>query len=273
MSRSLRVGILQFGSSREKARNLEKVFSLLRKVEADVVVLPEYSMFPMEGRAPSEVYEDSEGLDGPWVAEFGRFARENSTYVLVTLLERASYPKVYNTAALVSPEGRVATAYRKIHLFDALGARESDYVVPGSSPSEVVEIRGVRVAIAICFDLRFPELFRYYALRGAEVVLVPSAWYSGPLKEEALEVLSRARASENVYYLVVADQYGPRFVGRSMVVDPLGVVALDLGVGEKYYEYEIDAGYVHEVRRSLPLLDLRREDVYTLRLAAGLGPD
>ncbi len=262
--------MLQFGSSGDKVRNLERMLSLMKKVEADLVVLPEYSMFPIEDQSPGEVYEGSEGLDGPWVAEFKRFARENSSHVLVTLLERASYPRVYNAAALVSPEEEVVSVYRKVHLFDALGFRESDYVVPGASPSDIVEVAGVRVAVAICFDLRFPELFRHYALRGAEVVLVPSAWYSGPLKEETLAFLSRARASENVYYLVVADQYGPRFVGRSMVVDPLGTVVLDLGVGEKYLEYEIDVDRVYEARRTLPLLSLRREDLYARRSAAEL---
>ncbi len=242
---------------------------MMKRVEADVVVLPEYSMFSVVDQSPSEVYEGSEELDDPWVTKFKRFAKENSSYVLVTLFERASYPKVYNSAALVSPGEEVVTVYRKIHLFDALGIKESDYVIPGTSPSEVVEIARVRTAIAICFDLRFPELFRYYALRGAEVVLVPSAWYSGPLKEETLGFLSRARASENVYYLVIANQYGPRFTGRSMVVDPLGVVVLDLGIGEKYQEYEIDVDYVHEARKALPLLSLRREDVYSLRFAPG----
>lgn len=264
MGRSLRVGVLQFGSTPNKRANLEKVFLLAKKVEADIVVLPEYSMLAPTGRTPEEVYGESEDLGGLFVSEFKRFAREFSTHVLVTLFERAVYPKVYNTAAVISPREEVVPVYRKLHLFDALGYRESDYVLPGDAPSEVFEIGGSRAAAAICFDLRFPELFRYYALQGAELVFVPSAWYSGPLKEETLEFLARSRASENAYYVVVSNQFGPGFTGRSMVVDPLGTVALNLGVGEKYVEYEVDVDYVHEVRRSLPLLSLRREDVYSL---------
>ncbi|MEM2006045.1 MAG: carbon-nitrogen hydrolase family protein [Sulfolobales archaeon] len=269
MSRALRVGILQFGSSPSKRANLEKVFLLIKKVEADIVVLPEYSMLALSGRTPEEVYGESENLEGPYISEFKRFAKEFSTHVLVTFFEKAEYPRVYNTAVVLSPREEVIAVYRKLHLFDSLGYRESEYVTPGNAPSRVFEVRSCRAAVAVCFDLRFPEVFRYYALLGAEVVFVPSAWYSGPLKEETLEFLSRSRASENVYYVVVANQFGPTFTGRSMVVDPLGVVLLDLGIGEKYAEYEIDVDYVHEARRILPLLSLRREDVYSLKFNFG----
>ncbi|MDW8082758.1 MAG: carbon-nitrogen hydrolase family protein [Sulfolobales archaeon] len=268
LGKYLRVGILQFGSSTDKIRNLERIFSIVKKVEADVVVLPEYSMFAIENLSPPEVHERSEDLDSFYLSEFRRFARENSVYVLTTIFERASHPKVFNTAVLISPHEEIVAIYRKIHLFNAYGVRESDYMVAGDSPSKVTDLAGVRAAIAICFDLRFPELFRHYALQGAEVVFVPSAWYSGSLKEETLEFLSRSRASENTYYLVVANQFGQKFAGRSMVVDPLGVVLLDLGIGEKYVEFEIDLNYVYEARRTLPLLSLRREDIYTLKFTS-----
>jgi len=266
LSRTLRVGILQFGSYPSKRANLEKIFLLIKKVEADIVVLPEYSMFTLSGRTPEEVYRESEDLEGPFVSEFKRFAKEFSTYVLVTFFEKARYPRVYNTVVVLSPREEVVAVYRKLHLFDSLGYRESEYVTPGNTPSKVFEVRSCRAAIAVCFDLRFPEVFRHYALQGAEVVFVPSAWYSGPFKEETLEFLARSRASENVYYVVVSNQFGPTFTGKSMVVDPLGVVLLNLGIGEKYVEYEVDVDYVYEARRVLPLLSLRREDVYSLRL-------
>lgn len=267
MGRSLKIGVLQFSSSTNKIANLEKVFSLTKKVEADVVVLPEYSMFTIGDQSPEEVYSNSEDLSGPLISKFKRFARDVSAHVIATLFERATYPKVYNTAVVLSPKEDIMVAYRKLHLFDALGYRESDYVVPGDSPSEIFDIKGSKAAIAVCFDIRFPELFRYYAILGAEVVFVPSAWYSGPLKEEILEVLSRSRAIENTYYVVIANQTGSRFTGGSMIVDPLGVVVLNLGLGEKYVEYEIYTDYVHEVRRSMPVLNLRREDIYSLKLS------
>jgi len=223
-------------------------------------------MFVPDGLSPEEVYALSEGLDGPFLQELSRFAEEFSTYVLAPILERSEKPpKVYNTSVLLSPSGAVVTTYRKLHLMDALGVRESTYVVPGDRPSPVVEVAGARVAIAVCFDLRFPELFRLYALAGAELVAVPAAWYRGPLKEEVLHALARARAIENTVYVAVANQYSDRFTGRSAAVDPLGVVAVDLGIGERYAEVSLDLNYLEEVRRQLPLLSLRREDVYELK--------
>jgi predicted amidohydrolase len=249
-----------------KLGNVERVRRLTRRVEADLVILPEYSMFPPDGLSPEEVYALSEGLDGPFVEEFTRFAEEYSTYVLVPILERSGAPpRVYNTSVLISPRGTAVATYRKLHLMDALGVRESSYVVPGDRPSPVVEVAGARVAVAVCFDLRFPELFRLYALAGAEVIAVPAAWYRGPLKEEVLHTLARARSIENTVYVAVANQFSDRFTGRSAAVDPMGVVLADLGVGERYAEVVLDLDYLGEVRRQLPLLDLRRVDVYELR--------
>ena len=249
-----------------KLGNVERVRRLARRVEADLVILPEYSMFPLEGLSPEEVYALSEDLGGLFLEEVSRFAEEFSTYVLAPVLERSGAPpRVYNTSVLVSPRGAAVATYRKLHLMDALGVRESTYVVPGDRLSPIVEVAGARVAIAVCFDLRFPELFRLYALAGAEVVAVPAAWYRGALKEEVLHVLARARAAENTVYVAVANQYSDRFTGRSTAVDPLGVAMVDLGVGERYAEVVLDLDYLEEIRKQLPLLSLRRVDVYELR--------
>jgi len=262
MAREFTVGLLQFGSTLDKSKNLEKISSMLKRVNADVIVIPEYSMFPISTLTPEEVFNLAEYVDGPYVTGLAKLAREHSTYFLATYFERAQRPKVFNSASLISPSGDVLTTYRKVHLFDAYGYRESDYMMPGSKPSDVIQVKNVNVAVAICFDIRFPELFRTYALRGAELVLIPSAWYRGPLKEETLAFLARARAHENTIYIALAVQYSPEFTGRSMVVDPLGTVLLDLGIGEKYVEFKIDVDYIHEVRKALPVLNLRRPELY-----------
>ncbi|MCC6032873.1 MAG: nitrilase, partial [Desulfurococcaceae archaeon] len=129
-----------------------------------------------------------------------------------------------------------------------------------------VDIGKAKIAVAICFDIRFPELFRIYSLNGAELVVIPSAWFKGPLKEETLSFLARARAHENTIYVAVAVQYGDEYTGRSLVVDPWGTQILDLGVGEKYYELDVDIDLVSEVRKKLPVLQLRRTDLYRLYL-------
>ncbi len=256
----MRLGIAQVGSTADKYGNVMRLASLIRG-EPDLVVAPEYLMTPISGLPPAKVYEAAETIEGRYVDKLARVASEYSTWMVGHMFERASYPKVYNTALLIDPGGNVKAAYRKMHLFDAFGYRESDYMEPGDTPSPIVRIGDVNVAIAICFELRFPELFRLYALRGADLIVVPTAWYRGPLKEEMLSLMARARAHENTVFVAVADQYGPEFVGRSMLVDPLGVVMADLGIGERYVELRVDPSAVAEARKSLPLLDLVRSDI------------
>ena len=262
----IRVGILQFGAVKSKERNLAKIKSLIKSPMADLIVLPEYSMYDVVSCRPEEVLSIAEPLSGPFVRGLAKVAREYSTYLVAGVIERAD-ASVFNTAVVLSPSGDLVGKYRKVHLFDAYNYRESEYFSPGDSPSPVIDVGKARIALAICFDIRFPELFRMYAVSGAEVVVVPSAWFRGPLKEETLAFLARARAHENTVYLALSVQYSKDFTGRSMVVDPLGVIIADLGVGEKYAEVLIDLDYIGEARKTLPVLKLRREDIYDLKRA------
>lgn len=264
MGSVLRVGIAQVASHGGKPVTLSFIRRLLQssKVEANIIVFPEYIMADPTGVDRWRIYSVSEELDGRWVGFFAELAREYGAHVLTTLFERGEGDRAFNTSVIVSPKGEVKAVYRKVHLFDALGYRESKVLAPGSSASPVFAIGSARAAMAVCFDLRFPELFRRYALEGAELVLVPSAWYRGPYKEEMLRFLAQARAHENTYYVVVASNPGERFVARSMLVDPLGLVRADAGLGEKYVEVEVDLDYVREVREHLPVLRLRRPEVY-----------
>lgn len=264
MDRILKVGIVQMGSVKDKESNLSKIARFMSRCSADVVVIPEYSMFPLSDMTPEEAYMLAEPLDGPYLMNLSKLAVEHSVYLIATLFERANYPKVFNVATLISPSGNILGVYRKTHLFDAYNYSESKYMVAGDKLSPILDIKGVKTALAICFDLRFPEVFRSHALSGAEVIFTPSAWYGGSLKEEVYISLARARASENTVYLVIANQYSREFIGRSLIVDPLGVILCDLGIGEKYLEFPIDVDFVHEVRRSLPLLNLRRRELYQL---------
>lgn len=266
-TRKLRLGILQFSSLANKNETLNKLSKLLKDVTADVVVLPEYAAFNLVRLKPEEAYAMADGLEGEFIKFFSGLAREFSSYFVVTTFEKSSEPpKIYNTAVVIKPDGEIASTYRKTHLFDAYGYRESDYSVCGEEASPVVDIGKAKIAIAICFDIRFPELFRIYSLNGAELIVVPSAWFKGPLKEETLSFLARARAHENTVYVAVAVQYGEEYTGRSLVVDPWGTQILDLGVGEKYSEIDIDVDLVYEVRKKLPVLQLRRVDLYCPKL-------
>jgi deaminated glutathione amidase len=142
-------------------------------------------------------------------------------FVAAVLWEKVpGHDKVYNVLAVFDPNGELATVYRKLHLFDALSVRESDRMLAGQAPPPVVSICGVKVGLAICYDIRFPELVRYLARQGAELLLVPAAWYAGPLKEDHWLTLLRARAIENTCYAAGAVLTGKSFIGRSAAFDP-----------------------------------------------------
>lgn len=194
-------------------------------------------------------------------------AREHGTAIVAGTFEPMA-GRVYNTAVAISSEGELKAAYRKIHLFDSFGARESDLVAPGDVPV-VVELAGLRVGLITCYDVRFPELARALVDEGAEVFAVIAAWGSGPMKEEHWVTLVKARAVENTTWTVAVGQapnpaakdgFG---VGRSMLVDPMGVARHDLGAAHAVQIGEIDPGVTESVRSALPSLRHRRPDIFS----------
>ena len=158
---------------------------------------------------------------------------------------------------LVADRGELVAVYHKVHLYDAFAYLESDLVEPGTETPPVVEIDGVPIGFATCYDLRFPELFRVLVDRGAQVLAVASAWVAGPLKEEHWLTLLRARAIENTSYVVAADQSGRKGIGRSAAFDPMGLPLLDLGTADG----------VHRRRRRVAGPD-RRGAAHAARAAA-----
>ncbi len=260
------VGIVQMSSSSCKADNIRKLITVLEKNldKADLVIVPEYFMFFDKSMFsnPDIILQVSEDLQGQFIRSLINICCEFSINLLSTMFLRSGN-KIYNSAILISRDLSIVTIYNKIHLFDAYGYSESSLFSNGFTPSKIVRVQDLNVGIAICFDIRFPELFRVYALSGADVVLIPAAWFRGDYKEEILRFLAQARAHENGMYIVVCDQYSDLFVGRSMVVDPHGIVVMDLGYGEKYVEYRLDRSVVSQVRDRVPVLRLRRPLSYS----------
>ena len=177
--------------------------------------------------------------------------------------------RAYNTSVLIGPDGRILSEYRKLHTFDITLAdgkafRESDRVCPGESMETVTTELGV-FGISICYDVRFPELYRLLALKGAQVIFVPAS-FTKETGEAHLEALLRARAIENGCYLVSAAQTGtkPAYTayGNSMVIDPWGRVTARAGTEPGILYGEIDLTYEEEVRRQMPSLKNRRSDLY-----------
>jgi predicted amidohydrolase len=151
-----------------------------------------------------------------------------------------------------------------LHLYDALRFKESDKLMRGKGIEKPVRTRTGSVGLMICYDLRFPEMSRILTVKGADVLVAPSGWVAGEMKEEHWQTMIKARAIENGSYVVAPDQVGNIYCGRSMVVDPFGVVLVDMGQREGVKVVEIDKSRVQQVRRSLPLLKNRRTDVYKL---------
>ena len=264
MTRELTIGLAQVKGCRTKEHSLKKAVKTAEKMrDADIIVYPEYLMFDPTG-VPGRLYLFSaETLDGPWVHTFSKMAREKSVYILTTMFEKImDNRRVYNTAVLINDVGEVIGAYRKTHLFDAYDYRESRVIKQGNELSGIYDVRGIKIGLAMCFELRFPEVFRASALRGAEAILVPMAWYKGHLKEEMLKTMIQARAHENTVYIATSSLVGENFVGRSMIAHPYGHVLIDAGPWENYVEQKISTEEIMEVRKALPLLQLRRRELY-----------
>jgi predicted amidohydrolase len=266
----LRVAAIQMTSGGDVERNHRVAERLVRRAAASgarVAVLPEKWHFIHDDRRSREA---AESLDGPstglardWAAELGL------TIVAGSVIERGPDGRSYNTSVLIQPNGEVTAVYRKLHLFDVevggVSYRESDGVRPGD---RIVSgfAAGRRIGLSICYDLRFPELYRRLALEGAELLAVPSA-FTAATGRDHWEVLLRARAIENQAFVVAANQYGThangnRSYGRSMVVDPWGVVLAQAGDGEAVVLADLDFGRRSEIRARLPALGHRRSDVY-----------
>jgi predicted amidohydrolase len=223
---------------------------------AELVVFPEAATVSQD-RAESRMVL-AEPLDGPFVSRLAEAARQHHIAVVLGTFEPADETHVYNTVAALGPDGSLLGSYRKIHLYDAFDDRESARVRAGDGTLLTFPLGGFRMGVMTCYDLRFPEIARALVDAGSEVILVPTAWVRGPLKEEHWEVLLRARAMENTVYALGAGKIGPRHIGYSLVVDPMGVVVARAGEEETLLFAELSHGRLQRVRARLPSLEHRR---------------
>ena len=214
-------------------------------------------------QSPLELASIAEKIDGEFVLSISKVAKQNSIQVVGTLYEKSPKPnKVYDTSFLVDKNGKVISTYRKIHLYDALGFKESLKLYPGSSITKPVKTDVGKMGMMICYDLRFPEMSRILASSGSEVLVVPSAWVKGKMKEEHWLTINKTRAIENGCYVISPDQVGNIYCGRSVVVDPYGKILLDMKKREGIGIVDISLDTVKQVRQRLPLLRNRRTDIY-----------
>jgi len=276
----MRVALCQLPISPDPAINLGRVAQAVASAArqgADLAVFPEAT----QARFGSDLRGLAEPLDGEFGTGLAALARTSGVALVAGVFEPAPDGRVYNTVAAYSGSGELVAAYRKIHLFDSLGEHESALVAPGSEPV-VADLAGVRAGIATCYDIRFPELARALVARGAELIVVPTAWAAGLFKEEHWVTLVRARAIENTVWVAAAGQVpdpdspptrAPTGVGRSMLVDPMGTVRADLGPWPHVIVAELDRAMITQVRTILPCLEHRRDDVFgPAEPASAAGP-
>jgi len=261
-----KVALGQFQATTDKGANLQRMLALHAEAAAagaDLAVFPEVAMFTTEDRT-FDLTSIAEPLDGPFVTRLREAAVRAGTGVVAGMYESLpSVPgKTHNTAVAIGPDGTLLGAYRKVHMFDAFGYQESAHNQPGDGDLVLFTIAGVRFGLTICYDLRFPELYRALAERGAEVILLPTAWAHGRLKELHLSTLARARAIENTVYFAAADQTGAAMSGNSELIDPMGVTVASIGEVEGLAVGTVDTERVAEVRRKLPSLSHVRHDIY-----------
>ena len=265
----MRVALCQIPVSSRPAVNFKRVRLALAQAAdsgADLAVFPEATQI----RFGSDLRAAAEPLDGPFCSGLAEAARETGIALVAGVFEPGPDGRVYNTAVGYDGAGRLVASYRKLHLFDAYGQRESDLVAPGSVPV-ICTLAGVRTGLEICYDVRFGELSRALAAGGASLIVLPAAWAAGLFKEDHWVTLVRARAIENTVWVAAVGQVpdpdepftrAATGVGRSMLVDPLGVVRADLGPAPGIAVAEVDTDLIATVRASLPSLDNRRDDVF-----------
>ena len=251
---TLRVALVQEASDLDPAVNRSRLAGLVPD-GADLVVLPE--AFARDfGAAGSDVSPFAEPVDGAFATEVDKVAAERGTTVVAGMFEPGEDPgRPFNTLVV---RGAAEATYRKIHLYDSFGYRESDRLTAGPLEPVVVEVGGFAVGLMTCYDLRFPELARALVDRGAEVLVVPAAWVAGPRKVDHWRTLARARAIENTVFVAAAAQPGPRYSGHSLVVDPLGDVLAEAGEDAEVVTATLRRDVLDEARRTNPSLANRR---------------
>lgn len=265
----MRFAVAQLVSSEEKQENLLKALDIIAKAKAknvDLVVLPETFMAFISKNSHVLRANIAEPLDGPFVTALSNAAKQHGIHVVCGIYETEPSDAIrcYNTIIVLNDEGKLIHSYRKTHLYNAFSYSESTDIIAGDNRFEPVETKFGKIGVMVCYELRFPEICRSLALKGAEVILVPTAWVNGPMKEEHILAMAKARALENTVFMLVADQVENIYVGRSVIYNPMGVVMASCGEEEGLIFADIDLSVVHAIREKLPCLSQRRPELYEL---------
>ncbi len=259
----MRVSLVQLASSTDSTSNRALVEARLGSLDgsADLVVLPEGTMHDF-GATDHDLSAAAEPLDGPFVAMLAEQARRLDATIVAGMFERPGSDGTgdlpFNTLVAVGPDGSLVATYRKIHLYDSFGYRESDRLSAGDIEPVVIPVGDVRTGLMTCYDLRFPEMGRALVDAGAELFVVPAAWVAGEHKLDHWKTLLMARAVEDTVAVAAAAQGGERYTGHSLVADAWGSIVGEAGDGDDLVEADIDPADIAQARDVNPSLSNRR---------------
>lgn len=256
----MRFALVQLAAGPDAAANRDAIASRLMQLgpddDLDLVVLPEAAMRDF-GTTQDDLAAVAERLDGPFVQLLAAHARRLGTTIVGGMFE-ATDGLPYNTLAVLGPDGVPMRTYRKIHLYDSFGYRESDRLTPGDTVPTVIEVAGRQIGLMTCYDLRFPELSRALIDAGAEAIVVPSAWVQGNGKLDHWRTLLAARAIENTVPILAVDQCNGHYVGHSLAVDGRGAVLAELGEEPATLRGDLDFVDARRIREENPSVANRR---------------
>lgn len=284
MARDLNIACVQFTAvDGEKDATVAKALDLIERAAkqgAKLIVLPEV-WTGLGYSTPTAYKEIAEPIPGPTTDKLGALAKRYGCHIVGSTYESVAGGTMYNTASLIGPDGKVIGLYRKTHLFDAPkrkdikpGMQESDKVTAGDT-LPVFETAIGRIGVSVCSDLRFPEIYRVMALKGADIIVCASAFLSP--RFDHWEFFLRARACENQVFVAASGQVGiePKsgigFVGRSMIVDPWGTIVATASDTECFVAATVDLDFAEKVKGWYPLMDQRRPSMYG-EIVAGAKP-
>lgn len=263
--------LAQMEASPDADANLQKAALAVKEAaetyHGDIIVFPEVYMDAHPAKTSREqILSTAQPLSGTFVKGMQALARQYQIWIVFGMTEPgddASDDRTFNTTVILDSEGSIVKTYHKTHMYDAFGVRETDTYRAGTKLFTPVDTPFGRIGLFVCYELRFPEIARIQALQGAEILLVPAAWYKGDLKSSHWKTLLTARALENTVFVLGCDLYSQdTYMGESMAVDPLGVPFACASEGSRLIPCMVDTERIYEVRKKLSCLENRRSELY-----------
>ena len=256
----MRVAAGQFAVTADWRVNARTCVALMHQAAGQgvsLLVLPE-ALLARDDSDPDLSVKSAQEMDGGFLQLLRDESRHHGLLTTVLTLHVPSGEGRATNTLVAIRQGEVIAQYQKLHLYDAFAMQESRLVDAGRQIPPLIDVDGVRVGLMTCYDLRFPELALALALNGAEVLVLPTAWVRGPMKEYHWSTLLAARALDTTCYIVAAGECGTRNIGQSRIIDPMGTTMAGAGDGPQMITADISTASLHQVRERLPVLKNRR---------------